>query len=140
MNFKLNMNQRCALNTKKANHILGNTRQKYYQQMKGDNPTIYSKVVRSHVGHCVQFWYPQHKRDMDLLLRVQTKTTKMIKELVYISCEKSVRMLRLFRQERRRIRGDVRNVYKFLKRWSKEVGARLFSVVSSARTRAMGTN
>ena len=36
---------------------------------------------------------------------------------------------------KRRLEGDLINIYENLKRWSKENRARLFSVVPSARTR-----
>ncbi|NXW12079.1 SMCA2 protein, partial [Fregetta grallaria] len=34
-----------------------------------------------------QLWGPQHKKDMDLLERVQRRATKMIRELKHLPCE-----------------------------------------------------
>jgi len=35
----------------------------------------------------VQMWSPQHRRDMDLLERVQRRVTKMIQGMEHLSCE-----------------------------------------------------
>lgn len=96
---KLNVNQQYALAAKKADDILGCHRQIIASGLR----EVYSALVRPHVEYWIQFWAPQHKRDMDVLENIQQRPREMIWGQEQLCCEERQRELGLFSLQKRKL-------------------------------------
>ena len=83
----------------------------------------------------MQFWSPQFRKDIDAMERVQRRATRLIPGLVRLSYEERLKETGLYTLERRRLRGDMMEMFKIMKGRDKTSVGELFNRVCSDRTR-----
>jgi len=80
---------------------------------------LYNALVRPHLEYCVQAWSPYLKKDIRLLEQVQKNAVRIIPGLKGDNYEDRLREIGLYSLKRRRLRGDLIEVYKMFQGISK---------------------
>ncbi|KAK4827887.1 LOW QUALITY PROTEIN: hypothetical protein QYF61_022310 [Mycteria americana] len=104
----------------------------------GDSPS--STPLSPRLEYCIQLWGPQHKKDVDLLKRVQRRAMKMIRGLEHLLYEDRLRELGLFSLEKRRLWGDLIVAFQYLKGAYRKDGEGPFMKECSDRMRGNSFN
>lgn len=76
---------------------------------------FYKAIVRPHLEYCVQAWAPLYKKDALCLEKVQRLATRIIEGQRGKDYSQRLSDLNLFSLERRRVRGDLIEVFKIKK-------------------------
>ena len=96
---------------------------------------LYKTLVRPHLEYCVQFWSPYYRKDIIKLERVQKRFTRMLPRLDGLSYKERLDRLGLFSLKRKRLRGDLIEVYKIMTGIDQLDSQYLFPKVGNSKTR-----
>jgi len=99
---------------KKAMKILDIIRRQFKNMDKETFLILYKSLVRLHIEYAIQAWSPHFIKDIDCLEKVQPRATTLIKGFKKYSYEDRLLMPGLTTLEKRRLRGDLIEIYKIL--------------------------
>ena len=106
MNANMKVSEQCRIAASKGNQVLGKIRRNITYKEKSLIVPLYKAIVRSHLEYCVQAWSPYHRKHIDMLDKIQRRTTKLIPGLRVLRYEELLNECGLTTLETRRLRGD----------------------------------
>ncbi|CAM5096139.1 unnamed protein product [Natator depressus] len=138
VDHRITMSCQCDMAVKKANAVLGCIRRGISSRDKEVLVSLYKALVRPHLEYCVQFWSTMFKKNEFKLEQVQRRATRMIRGMENLSYERRLKELGLFSQTKRRLRGDMIALYKYIRGINTREGEELFKLSVNVDTRTNG--
>ena len=108
----LKFSKQCLLVKNKVHLILGIINRRVSYKSTEVLSKLYRSYIRPHLKYCIQFWSPINEKDAGMLEGVQRRAIKMIPSLRNLSYEERMKRLGRFFLRRRRLRGDMIEVFK----------------------------
>ena len=112
----LKSSSQCIKAVKSANATLGMIKRTFITRNKTTLLQLYRTLVRPKLEYCVQAWRPFLQRDIDLLEKVQRRATRLMVDNKTLSYEERLKSLHLTTLETRRLRGDLIETFKILRK------------------------
>ena len=131
----LKCDTQCSAASRKANTILGFIARNFDCKTPEVVTRLYTSLVRPHLEYAVQFWSPHYVKDINKLESVQRRATKLIPGMRSLPYEERLRKLDMFPLRDRRIRGDLIETFKILKKIDKIDHEDLFEISLLSTTR-----
>ena len=134
----LKNSKQCIAASKKANKMLGFIARNFDYKTPDVISKLYTSLVRPHLEYCVQHWSPNLIKDINKLERVQRRATKMIPSLRNLPYEERLKKLNMFSLQKRRLRGDLIEVFKILNKFDNVRYDKMFEIQNDTATRNNG--
>ena len=107
--------EQCVLAVQKANSVLGMIKRNIQFKSKQVIVKLNKALVRPRLEFCIQAWSPYLRKDIDMIERVQKRATKLVDGLKDVNYWDRLEATGLISLEKRRIRGDLIQVFKIMK-------------------------
>ncbi len=127
--------EQCSIAVKNANSTLGIIKRHVKCRKKNVILQLHKSLVRPKLEYCVQAWCPYLRRDIDNIERVQHRATKLIGECAGLNYEDRLHRTGLITLEKRRLRGDLIQVFKLIKGFDNLDYRYFFQLADRSRTR-----
>lgn len=127
--------EHCNKVANSANAVLGMIKRTITCRRKDIMVRLYKALVRPKLEYCVQAWCPYQKKDIEKLENVQARATRLINDCRNLCYEKRLKYTGLTTLSERRIRGDMIEVFKILKGFTKVNFNTWFKLSDNNRTR-----
>jgi hypothetical protein len=99
----------------KANRMLGMLRKTFVSRDLRLWGNLYVSLVRPHLEYAVQVWNPTHRKNIEVLEKVQRRATRLPVGLRTLRYEERLSRMGLTTLEERRVRGDLIQMFKVAK-------------------------
>ena len=106
--------QHVAIQTKKANKLLGMLRRSFTTLDEESLPLLYKAMVRPHLEYCNVAWQPKWKKEREELEAIQHRATKLIPTLKDFAYPDRLKALSLPSLYYRKARGDMIECFKYI--------------------------
>ena len=98
-------------------------------------PILYNTYVRPHMEYCVQAWAPYYKKDIQTLIKVQRRATRLVPTFRVLPYRERLKKLGMLSLSQRRLRGDLKETFKIIKGIEGISREKLIQVSTEERTR-----
>ena len=112
----LKFSQHIAKKVNKANSMLALIKGTFKYLDNHSFLRLYTALVRTHLEFANVVWHPYLRKDIDSLERVQMRATKLVSNLKDLPYELRLKELKLPTLAHRRLRGDMIQTFKLVKR------------------------
>ena len=78
MNANMKVSEQCRIAASKGNQVLGMIRRNIPYKENSLIVPLYKAIVIRHLEYCIQAFSPYHRKDIDMLDKIQRRATKLI--------------------------------------------------------------
>ena len=109
----------CISANNRANRVLGFITRSISKRSVDVILRFHLGLVKPHLDYAVQFWFPYYRMDINKLETVQRRMTKIFQGIRNLTYKDRLKHLNLHSLERRRLRGDLIEVFQWVKSFNK---------------------